>query len=173
MQKLVAFFVAFVATCAPAFGGELRVDGDLHELTFASANAAEAHLSANAFARAVGNALKSQYPSQVLDPKVSLQTFRRDGRTMYQLTWSCRIVKANAARADYRFDRRGAMMSGATALQASQKAAAEIQVSKKVEELRRLPRGKIPQSFIGTSCSGSETEAKYWCITEYFAVAPP
>jgi hypothetical protein len=146
----------------------------MYTLAVTSSNAWNAHMSANTFARLIGDRLKSSYPAKVLDPSVHLRVFRdKDGARRYRLIWSCRIVPVSKGETpDWYFDRRGAMMSGKTPDEALAKADAEIKHSGKIANMRkRLPRGTIPPTFVRTSFSGSSEEG-YWAIIEIFIVAP-
>ncbi|MDP1760148.1 MAG: hypothetical protein Q8L01_01695, partial [Candidatus Woesebacteria bacterium] len=150
----------------------LQKDGDHYELTLVSPNPGTAHNSANTFAQQVGDVLKSTYPSKVLDPTVSLRVFMRGDQKFYRLTWSCRIVKASVADADYYFDRRGTLLSGSTLTDAKRKVETEIERSGKVSIMRKaFTSAKFPENFIRDSFSGSSAEG-YWYIKEFFLVVP-
>jgi hypothetical protein len=148
----------------------INKDGNC-EFTFTSPNQSEAHNSANVFAREIGNALKSGYPSKVLDPKVHLQVFIRGGQKLYSLTWTAKIVKASVAEANWVFDRRGTLLSGQTLAEAKSRVEAQLEKSKKVSELRHFKSANIPKSFIQDSFARSG-EQEYWYIKEFFMVAP-
>ncbi len=150
----------------------LTKEGDRYELAFVSADPGKAHDSANAFADEVGKTLKSLYPSKVVDPSVELRVFLRDGKNMYRIIWSCRIVKASVSDADYYFDRRGTLLPGSTLSEAKRNVEAEIERSQKVSSMRKnFPQGKIPEPFIQETFSGTAKEG-YWYLKEFFLVAP-
>ena len=175
MRTIVLFIsFAFLTGLSSANAQTLQKDGDHYELMFVSPDPGKAHNSANAFAQQVGDVLKSAYPSKVLDPTVSLRVlvFTRGGQKFYRLTWSCRIVKASVADADYYFDRRGTLLPGPTLTEAKRKVETEIERSGKVSTMRKaFTSAKIPENFIRDSFSGSSAEG-YWYIKEFFLVAP-
>lgn len=171
-MKNIIFVLVFLAGLADAKAQGLLKIGDLYELTVTVPNQQEAHDSANTFAYEVGNVLKATYPSKVLDPKVDLHVFMKDGQVVYRLTWSCRMVSASVTDADYYFDRRGTLLLGPTLDQAKRKVNSELKESNKVQVMRRaFKRSKIPAGFIKDSFSGSSAEG-YWYIKEFFLVAP-
>lgn len=146
--------------------------GDMLELDFESSDATKAHNSANDFARLVGDELKQQFPSRILDPDVELRVFEVGGEMRFQMIWTARIVPTSIEDADYFFDRRGSLLLGATKETACSQVDEEIADSRKVETLRRsFPHGKMPLGFVQKSVSGSFANG-YWCIKEYFLVAP-
>ena len=169
-MKVVFVYLVFLSVST--YGQTIQKDGDHYELTFVSPNPSEAHNSANAFAKQVGDVLKTSYPSKVLDPSVSLRVFTKDGQKFYRLTWSCRIVKASVTDADYHFDRRGTLLSGSTLTDVKRKVDTEIEKSGKISTMRKsFQSSKIPENFIRDSFSGSNIEG-YWYIKEFFLVAP-
>ncbi len=173
-MKVIVLFISFtfLAGFSSANAQTFQKDGDHYELTFVSPDPGKAHDSANTFAQQVGDALKSAYPSKVLDPTVSIRVFIRGGQKFYRLTWNCRIVKASVADADYYFDRRGTLLPGSTLTEAKRKVETEIERSGKVSAMRKSFRSaKIPENFIRDSFSGSSAEG-YWYIKEFFLVAP-
>jgi hypothetical protein len=171
MKTMLSVFLTF-ASLGSAQIPTLKRDGDLYTLTFVSSNPSLAHLSANIFAREVGNVLKTSYPSRVIDPSVNLHVFARTGKKFYQLTWMCRILRADTASADYYFDRRGSLLYGRTLVETEEKVEKELAQSKKVQVLHSsFPRGRIPEDFIRDSFSGSRQDG-YWYIKEFFLVAP-
>ena len=125
----------------------------------------------NAFAKQVGDRLKALYPSRVLDPRVDLKVYKRDGQQMFRIVWSCRIVPATEKDADWLFDRRGALKPGSTIELAHAAVDKDIKDTGKADELRRMPSGRAPASFVRESRSGSMAEG-YWLIREYFGTAP-
>lgn len=171
-MKPVFLVLAFLLGLSSAEAQTLQKDGDHYELTFVSPDPGKAHDSANSFAQQVGDALKSSYPSRVLDPSVNLRVFVRGGQRFYRIVWSCRIVKASIADADYYFDRRGTLLAETTLTEAKRKVEAEIERSGKVSIMRRgFRNAKIPESFVRDSFSGSSTEG-YWYLKEFFLTAP-
>ncbi|MEK7148058.1 MAG: hypothetical protein AAB758_02060 [Patescibacteria group bacterium] len=171
-MRAIFVFLAFLTGLSSANAQTLQKDGDHYELTFISPDPGKAHDSANTFAQQVGNVLKSTYPSRVLAPNVSLRVFMRGEQKFYRIVWSCRIVKASLADANYYFDRRGTLLSGPTLAEAKRKVETEIERSGKVSIMRKGFRSaRIPESFIRDSFSGASTEG-YWYIKEFFLVAP-
>ena len=169
-MKILMLGLAFFAGFSHA--ETMQKDGDRYELVFASTDAAKAHESANAFAREVGDILKSNYPSRVLDPNVNLAVFTKNNQKVFRFVWSCRIVKASVNDADYYFDRRGTLLSGATLAQAKRNVETELAASAKVKAMRNgFKNTRIPDSFIRDSFLGSSSEG-YWYVKEFFMVAP-
>lgn len=167
--RLLWFGVAACVACQPP---PLRQDGDRLTMAAVSSDAAEAHLSANAFAKEVGDRLKASYPSRLVDPSVQLHVSMRDGKRQFRLTWSCRIVPSSEQDADWVFDRRGTLMPGTTPEEAARRVEDELARSGKVVLLRRsFPNGRMPGSFVSSSSSGSASEG-YWHIREFFLTAP-
>ena len=86
------------------------------------------------------------------------------------MTWSCQIVKASAAEAQYHFDHRGTFLSGGTIAEAKRKVENEIARSGKVQQAHQ-GKFNVPDGFIREASAGSAREG-YWYIREYFMVAP-
>jgi hypothetical protein len=171
-MKITVFILGFAFLTGFSGAETIQKSGDVYKLAFTSADASRAHMSANVFVREVGNALKASYPSKVLDPNVNLTVLTKNGRKLFYLVWSCRIVRASINEADYYFDRRGTLLGGATPKIAKLGVEAEIATSRKVQAMRKSFRNsRIPESFIRNSSSGSRAEG-YWHIKEYFLVAP-
>lgn len=164
--------VIFLAVFSGTYAQDLKKDGDYYELSYLSNDPVQVYNSANLFEKKVGDALKSSYPSKVLDPNISLRVFKKNGQKFYRMVWSCRIVEAHFTDADYYFDRRGTFLSGPTLADAKRKVEAEIEKSDKVSIMRKsYYNAKIPENFIRDSFSGSSTEG-YWYVKEFFLVAP-
>ena len=151
---------------------DLTQDGDLHEMTVLMTDATVVtHDTANAFAQKVGDQLKALYPSRVLDPRVDLKVYKHGGQQLFRITWSCRIVRSSVQDADWLFDRRGSLKSGATIALARAAVDKDILDTDKVNDLRRMPNGRVPENFVRESRSGSSAEG-FWFIREYFGTAP-
>ncbi len=143
------------------------------EYMFTSPNPELAHDSANVFEREVGKALKTAYPSQIIEPDVKLQILRQGGRKLYRYIWKCEIVKPGSRDPHYSFDRRGTMKWGKTLAEAKNEVEAELGRSQKVPEMRKKhnDRGTIPPNFIRDSYAGNPKEG-YWYVKEFFLVVP-
>ncbi len=174
MKFSMLFLVLFLGFVEVSAQQKLeKVGPDRYELRFASLSPAGAHLSANDFAREVGNLLKEQYPAKVLEPKVSLSIGTSWGEVSYQFSWSCRIVKTTPEKADYYFDRRGTMGYAKTLKEAQFQVDAEIVRSGKVHRLQQtFPRGIIYNTFVKKVFVYSKQDNDWWCLKEYFLVAP-
>jgi hypothetical protein len=73
---------------------------------------------------------------------------------------------------DWFFDRRGSLLWGPSQESACKNAKEHVRASKKVEDMRkRLSHAKIYESFIKTK-STRNVASGYYCVQEYFAVAP-
>ncbi len=167
MAVLMLLCSAGLASAQP-----LVCTGDRCTLTFESTDPTKAHDSANDFTRLVGDRLKAQYPSQILDPRVDLSVHKQNGQTVFRFVWSARIVKALVPNADWNFDRRGTLMAAKSLQDAIVAVEQEIVDSKKVQEMRRrYSMSNIPESFVRDSYSGSNQEG-WWYVKEYFLVAP-
>jgi hypothetical protein len=157
----------------PASAQTLQRTGDRYELSYVSLDPGWAHDSAEAFTHEIGNVLKNNYPSKVLDPDVHLRVYKKNNRKLFRFVWSCRIVTATEQDADYYFDRRGTLLWGASASKARRKVNDEIRSSGKIQAMREnFGKGaSIPGDFVRDSSSGSHSEG-YWYVKEFFLVAP-
>ena len=171
MKHLLA---AILLLCAVGLADAqtLQCIGDRCTFTVESPDPKLAHDGANDFSRLVGDRLKAQYPSQVLDPRVDLAVYILNGKKIFHLMWSVRIVRTIVPNADWQFDRRGTLLWGRTLQVARDNVEMEFKKSGKVSTMRQgFKSSNIPPSFVRDSYSGSSLEG-YWYIKEYFLVAP-
>ncbi|MEI7741262.1 MAG: hypothetical protein WCJ29_02040 [bacterium] len=151
-------------------------DGDIIVLSAESGDPQKVHGSANDFARLVGERLKSEFPRKVVNPNVELRIWKRDGKYVYLLLWSARLIPVRPEQADCYFDRRGTMVSGIS-LEAADKALKAIEEKeKKLETARadfqtKFGNSSSPTSFTRISYVGSGMEKMAWVIQESFLTA--
>lgn len=176
MKKLPIFLgIIFWLICgANAHAtNNLRSEGDLWTLTYESTDPSQAHLSANDFARQIGNLLKQNFPSKVVSPKATLYWYHKNGTDWYRITWSCRIIPASEKDADYYFDRRGLLVKVPSPPSSEELHNLLVRFGKYAElaKLKNSLGGQIPPTFVSESLSGSKNEG-YWDLWEAFSVAP-
>ncbi len=176
MKLVLCLALGLPSFCVGAYSANWRIDGDLHELVAQADDVVQAYESANAFSTEVGRVLRENYdhgkPSKALDPDVSLRVFFRDGQKIFRLVWSCRIVPAFPANADYHFDRRGLLLSGGKFDALKESVPMKLHASWQVQKMRQAwRRSSIPSNFIRDTWAGSSAEG-YWYLEECFLVAP-
>jgi hypothetical protein len=141
------------------------------EYIYESGDGAEAHKSGNEFANRVGNILKQQYPSRIENPSVRIEVSDQK----FKFIWNCNFVKCEERDADYYFDRRGTLLSGANAQIAHNNVEAELRQSGKVQQMMdsfdlKYGGHKMPNSFVSESIS-QPAGGKVWCVREFFCTA--
>ncbi len=171
MRSLLRIGIVFFSVAVALY---IALSRDGCALTSISRDPVQGHLSANEFARQVGEQLKVHFPSKVIDPQVELRIYRKNGVRYFEHRWSCRIVPATDSQADFFFDRRGALSSGSTLEEAKAAVKKEIESSGKVQLLidsfeKTYGNHLMPQSFV--SFSYSKDKEQFWVINEYFITA--
>lgn len=145
-----------------------------------SSDPMKAYESAKIFVEQVEQLLKNNYPSRVEDPTVKLKIYSRNGKIIYQFTWSCQVTACEKSEADWYFDRRGTMLSGKSMFEAFRKVEKDLAQTGKIRKLKArydsptLFGGcgghRMPDSFVST-CYAHDDKA-WWCVREFFITAP-
>jgi hypothetical protein len=134
-----------------------------------------AHGTVNTFNERVGKVLKDNFPSRVINPKVTLGVRTYRNKLLYVMEWSCEVIPSSENEAHYYFDGVGTVSSGKSFNEAYNSVKNELTKSNKVE-LKKQDFQKtfgnflMPDNFAVSSTLKKDDDT-YIYIAEYFIAA--